>query len=131
MKTERELENINFIKQLGNQKEWEYHLNKKINKLIKKYSSELEDYVFIKDLNSYKNVKLGGYVRYFNLDNKFRWGGILIKKYKSNDLNLMILKNSNNKTNIISFEKNFIFYKTHTTLADKNKKIFLSYLDKY
>ena len=46
-------------------------------------------------------------------------------------MNMMCLLNSSYKKNTISFEKNYVFYKKHTTQADKNKKIFLSYLDKY
>ena len=53
------------------------------------------------------------------------------KKYNFNDMNMMCLLNSAFKKNTISFEKNYVFYKKHTTQADKTRKLFLSYLDKY
>lgn len=128
MKTQREKKIELFLNQLDSQKEWEYKQNTLIQKLNIKYSSELEDYLYI---NNVKHIKKGGYIRYINFDNDFRWGGIVVKKYKLNNLNLIIIKNITNKYLTISFEKNLIFFKNHTTQADKNKKIFLSYLDKY
>ena len=69
--------------------------------------------------------------RYFNFNDELKWGGILAKKYNFNDINMMCLLNSFYKKNTISFEKNYVFYKKHTTQADKTRKLFLSYLDKY
>ena len=47
------------------------------------------------------------------------------------DLDLMILCNSEYNRFIISFQKNYIFYKCHQTSSDKTRKIFLSALEKY
>ena len=58
-------------------------------------------------------------------------GWYFIKKYKFNEMNMMLLCNSSSKTFSISFDKNTIFYKKHTTQSDKTRKLFLSYLEKY
>ena len=127
MKTEREKKIANFINQIESQKEWENKINIKLNKLINKYSNEFEDYDYVTNIS---DIKCGGYIRYFNLDFEFRWGGILISIKKSNDFNILILKNLNGKIFKISLEKNYIFFKKHMTQSDKMKKLFLSYLDK-
>ena len=90
-----------------------------------------EDYTFVKNEEEYNNIKKGGYIRYFNLNDEIRWGGILLKKYKYEEMNMMILGNSSFKRLIECFDKNTVFNKKHTTQADKTRKLFLSYLDKY
>ena len=85
----------------------------------------------MKIIHIINSLKKGGYIRYINLNEELKWGGILLKKYKFDDINMMLLCNSNSKNFSISFEKNYIFYKKHTTQADKTRKLFLSYLDKY
>ena len=127
MKTDREKKIDFFLNQIQTQEEWEYKLNKKLSVLVKKYSNEFEDYNYVKSI---KQIKLGGYIRYFNLDFEFKWGGILINIKKSNDFNILTLKNLNNKIINISLEKNHVFFKKHTTQSDKMRKLFLSYLDK-
>ena len=107
-------------------------LKKKEEKWRSKYTEELKEYIFIPtqdDLKKY--VKKGGYIRYVNLKGELKWGGILLKKYKFNNINMMHICNSSSKTFNVSFEKNYIFYKKHTTQADKTRKLFLSYLDKF
>ena len=130
-KTKRERQIEKFLSQLETQEEWEQKMNKKIGKLYKKYPNELEDYIYIKDEEKYNNIRTGGYVRYFNLNDELRWGGILLKKYKHEDMNMMVLCNSSFKRFLVCFDKNIVFYKNHTTQADKTRKLFLSYLDKY
>ena len=127
-KSKRELKIDQFVNHLGTQEEWEYDMNKKIKKLYEKYSEELEDYIFIKNKKEYNQISNGGYVRYFNLNNELRWGGILLRKDKNKEIDIMILCNSSYKRFIVSFDKNIIFYKKHTTQADKTRKLFLSYL---
>lgn len=131
IKSDRENKTENFLKQICSQEEWEIKENEKINNFYKNFSNELEDYIYIKDKKMYKKIKTGGYIRYFNLNDELKWGGILLSKYKNNDINLMVLGNSNFNRLTVSFNKNYVFYKKHTTQADKTKKIFLSYLDKY
>ena len=130
-KSKRERKIDKFLSQLETQEEWEHKMNLKIQKLYEKYPIELEDYTFVKNEEEYNNIKKGGYIRYFNLNDEIRWGGILLKKYKYEEMNMMILGNSSFKRFIVCFDKNTIFYKKHTTQADKTRKLFLSYLDKY
>ena len=129
-KSKRELDIDSFLNQLETQEEYEYKNNIKINNLYKKYSEELEDYNYIKNIEDYNNIKPGGYIRYFDLNDNLRWGGIFLKKYNYKEFHMMLLCNSNSKAFNISFEKNTIFYKKHTTQSDKTRKLFLSYLNK-
>jgi len=131
IKSDRENKTENFLKQICSQEEWEIKENEKINNFYKNFTNELEDYIYIKNEKMYNKIKTGGYIRYFNLNDELKWGGILLSKYKNNDINLMVLGNSNFNRLTVSFNKNYVFYKKHTTQADKTKKIFLSYLDKY
>ena len=131
IKSDRENKIDNFLKQINSQEEWEKKLKKKIKKWKKKYEKELEDYEFVNDEDEFYCLKIGGYIRYFNLDNELRWGGILLKKFKQDDRNLMVLGNSEFKRFVISYDKNYVFYKKHQTTNDINRKIFISFLDKY
>lgn len=130
IKSNREKKIDNFIDNLFDNNKFEHKKKKKIDLFYEKFKEELEDYNFI-DSKHYSNIKLGGYIRYIDLNDELRWGGILLKKYKYKDMNMMLLCNSNFKNFSISFDKNVIFYKKHTTQTDKTRKLFLSYLDKY
>ena len=130
-KSKRELQIENFINSIQTQDNFEKNRNKTINNYYDIYKQELEEYEFIENLSKFNSLKKGGYIRYINLNEELKWGGILLKKYKFDDINMMLLCNSNSKNFSISFEKNYIFYKKHTTQADKTRKLFLSYLDKY
>ena len=133
IKSDREKKIDNFLKQMENQNEWEEKMKKLLKEFRKKFKGELEDYAFVKDVETLYQLKIGGYIRYINLNNKLKWGGILIKMYpdKNRDRNLMVLLSQNSKRFVVSFEKNYIFYKNHTTYADKTRKLFISFLDKY
>lgn len=132
IKSSREKDIEKFINDnVMTQKEWANIKKKKLNYFYEKYNSELEDYIYIDTLEEYNMIQVGGYIRYFNYNEEFRWGGILAKKYKYKDVNMMLLLNSAFKKNTISFENNYIFYKNHTSQSDKMKKIFMSYLEKY
>lgn len=130
-KSKREKQLDLFLTQIETQKEYEDNINKKIEKLKIKYKNELEDYDYISNLKSYEKIKKGGYIRYFNLNEELKWGGILIKKVKDNNMDLMVLCNSGCNRFVVSFQKNYIFYKPHQTASDKTRKLFLSALDKY
>lgn len=130
-KSKRERSIEQFLDSIITQDEWDKKLQKKINYFYDKYTSELEDYIYIENLDQYNDLNIGGYIRYFNYNDELRWGGFLAKKYNFNDMNMMVLLNSSFKKNTISFEKNYIFYKKHTTQSDKTRKLFISYLDKY
>jgi hypothetical protein len=130
-KSKREKQIDSFLEQIETQEEYENNIILKVKNFFKDYSEELEDYEYVKDLNNYNKMKPGGYVRYFNLHEELRWGGILIKKIKQNDMDLMVLSNTNCARFIVSFQKNYIFYKHHQTTADKTRKLFMSALEKY
>ena len=133
IKSERKKKIDNFLKQMQNQNEWEGKMKQLLKELRNKFKDELEDYAFVKDVETLYQLKTGGYIRYINLNNKLKWGGILIKVYpdKKRDRNLMVLLSQNSKRFVVSFEKNYIFYKNHTTYTDKTRKLFISFLDKY
>lgn len=133
MKTDREKQIENFINNYKTQDQWEDEQYQIVKQLIDENEKELEDYNYVKDLNNYNKIKKGGYVRYFNSNYELKWGGVLIKKVidkkKEMTLHLMILMNSNGERNLVSFEKNYIFYKKHMTASDKTRKLFMSYLE--
>jgi len=127
-KSEREKDIDLFVDNIMTSKQWKKKIKKQVAKWYKEYPNELEDYEFIYNIEDYNKIKLGGYVRYFNLNNDIRWGGILFKKYEEKDRHLMIISNSDFKRFVVSFEKNYIFYKTHKTASDNLKKIFLTFI---
>ena len=90
-------------------------LNIIIESFEQKYQEELTDYIFIDYNDLLSKVKLGGYIRYVNLNGELRWGGVLleIKDIETSDAKLM-LKNTSNKIWQIKFSKNYVFYKKHT-----------------
>ena len=56
----------------------------KILHLKEKFSEELEDYYYIKTLKEFEKLSKGGYIRYIDLNDNLKWGGILLK-----NINLM------------------------------------------
>lgn len=128
MNREKQIDLI--LSTMKTQKEWIQERNYNIDKLIKLYSAELEDYRPIFDSYDYDNMDLGGYIRYVDSNNEIKWGGILLKKIKKNNIDYMIVANSQMKCITVSFYRNTIFYKKHITASDKNRKLFISYLDK-
>lgn len=130
-KSKREKQIDSFLSQLETQEEYEYNKKLKVEIFKSKYNDELEDYVYIKNVEDYNKIQKGGYVRYFNLNDELKWGGILIKKIKNNNTDLMVLCNSSCNRFVVSFQKNYIFYKKHQTASDKTRKIFMSALEKY
>jgi hypothetical protein len=124
--TTNRIKSINsLIDSIMTQDEWEETINSRINYLIEKYNNQLEKYNYIiKD--EIDNLKLGGYIKYINLNDELIWGGALFKI----DRNNIYMKKNNNIIKINKF-KNIIFYKNHITLNDKTREIFLTSLDKY
>ena len=96
-----------------------------INIIFQKFNNFLVDYTYISD--DYDNLKLGGYVRYINLNEELRFGGILIAKENEEDIfnTRLVLKNTTNNIWKISLLHNYIFYKSHKTKNDKFKNLFL------
>jgi hypothetical protein len=132
-RSDREKKTDLFLKQMTSQDTWENNINKKISEFKKIYNKELEDYDYVKNTNQLYQLKLGGYIRYLNFNNSFRWGGILLKVYydEKRDRHLMVVSNKSYKRYVVSFDNNYIFYKKHKTQSDTYKKLFLSFLDKY
>ena len=125
IKTKQEQKKNNFNTIIMNYSETQEEDNDNIiNEIFNMYSSLLNKYEYIDDLN---NLKLGGYIRYINLNKEFRFGGILLKiKNKDDILNTkLLLKNTTNNLWEISFINNFIFYKKHKTKNDKFRNLFL------
>jgi hypothetical protein len=124
--TTNRIKNINsFIDSIMTQDEWEENINIRINYLIEKYNKQLDKYNYIME-NEINGLKLGGYIKYININDDLIWGGALFKI----DRNNIYMKKDNEIIKINKF-KNIIFYKNHITLNDKNREIFLTSLDKY
>lgn len=130
-KSKREKQIESFLSQLESQEEYENNIKNKVNEFKNKYKDELEDYNFVKDMKEFNKIQNGGYIRYFNLNDELKWGGILIKKIQNNGMDLMVLCNSGCNRFVVSFQKNYIFYKPHQTASDKTRKLFMSALEKY
>jgi hypothetical protein len=130
MKTDREKYIDNYVDSIISQDKWDDKRKKHIDYLSKKYYKELDNYIYVEDINEFNDIKLGGYIRFINNNDEIRWGGILAKKYNQENNHYMIIIN-NDKIIKICFEKNFIFYKKNRTASDKMRDIFISSMDKY
>ena len=131
MLTDREKEINKMVDSIMTQEKWENNKKKHIESLFNKYKTELDKYIWIESLEDYDEIKLGGYVRYVNMNGELKWGGILSKKtVKKSGIHMMALINTTRDIFNVSFEKNYIFYKKHTSPNDKMRDLFISYLDK-
>jgi len=128
--SDREKNINNLLNNIKTQEEWEYDRDIRTKKLNEKYKKYLEDYKLVKDIDEFNKIKVGGYIRYIDSDDNIKWGGFLLKKYNNNNIDYMIIANSNRKILTVSLYKNLIFYKPHLTSSDKTRKLFISYLDK-
>jgi hypothetical protein len=134
MLTDREKAISKFVDSIITQEEWVKNKKKHINYLKKKFTNELNKYTFINSINELKKLKLGGYIRYVNINDELKWGGALCKiNYDHTSMNnIIVISNINdgNKTYYnVCFEKNFFFYRNHITREDKTRELFVSYLD--
>lgn len=117
------------------QAKFENNINSKINYFFNNYKEQLENYTFVKSKEELYELKLSGYIRYFDLDNNIKFGGILIKVFQTkNDIedkkkNILLLQNSDGIRWSISWENNFIFYKKQTKKGDHLRNIFISLTD--
>ena len=125
MTTDRIKDINSFVDSIMSQNEWENNIINRVSFIINKYEGQLDKYNYIvrKDID---NLKLGGYIKYVNLNDELIWGGALAKI----DKNYIYIKKNNNLIKIHKFE-NIIFYKNHITQNDKTREIFLTSLDKY
>lgn len=129
----KEIDDI--INSIKTQDDYDKEINLKIEELTNKFSKELENYKFVSSLDELQNLKSGGYIRYVNFNDELKFGGILLKVFKSennddfNNKNLLILQNSENNKWTISWEKNYIFYKKQTKKGDNLRNLFISILE--
>jgi hypothetical protein len=134
MLTDREKAISKFVDSIIIQEEWDKNKKKHINYLKKKFNNELDKYTFINSINELKKLKLGGYIRYINMNDEFKCGGILCKiNYDHTSMNhIIVISNINNGNKTyynVSFEKNYVFYRNHITKEDKTRELFISHLD--
>ena len=73
-------------------------------------------------------MKIGGYIRYVNMNEEIRWGGILIKIKDEKKITKMklVLKNSTNNYWNIKFKNFYIFYRKNVSRYDKFRDLFIS-----
>lgn len=92
-----------------------------------KYEDELKDYEFV-DGNNIEKLKCGGYIRYVNLNDELKWGGVLVKliNNKKIESTKLLLKNKSNKLWSIFFYRYYIFYKKNRTRNDKFRELFIA-----
>ena len=125
----------NFVNSIKTEEEHQLEKQNKFNEYKNKFKDTLNGYVEILNLEDLYSLKSAGYIRYINLKGEIRYGGILMKVFKTesedefNKKNLLLLKNSHEKKWSISWEKNFIFYKHQTKKGDNLRNIFISLLD--
>jgi hypothetical protein len=118
------------------QKEHNLELENKINKFYNTYKKELKNYNYVSSKEELFQLKLAGYIRYFDRDDNIKFGGILIKIFESETdsiekkRTLLLLQNSDGKKWTISWENNIIFYKPQTKKGDNLRNLFISLLDK-
>ena len=89
---------------------------KYVCKLFQKYKDELEDFVYISPTNL-KKLKLGGTLRYVNINGAIRYGGLLtgVEGDDSFETLKFIIRKLSGKFMKISFEKNYIFFRQRRT----------------
>ena len=75
-----------FVNSINTQEEFDKKFKKKHLKYKKKFN-ELDGYNSVYNLEDLNNLKMGGYIRYVNLNGELRYGGILIKVFKSDNDN--------------------------------------------
>lgn len=95
--------------------------------LYDKYEIELDGYFIINSKNLNK-MKVGGYIRYVNINDELKWGGILVKIIDPKKITRMKLcmKNTSNNYWNVKFKNNYIFYKNNVSKYDKFKELFIS-----
>lgn len=125
-----------IVNSIKSEDDYKKETRDKISFLKDKYSSELDKYNFVETLKDFYNLKAGGYIRYVNFKDQIKFGGILVKSFESdnkdefNKKNLLLIQNTNSKQWVISWEKNYIFYKPQTKKGDNLRSLFISLLDK-
>jgi len=120
--TANQTDNNNYVDSVIEPKNKSY-----IETLKNKYDIELNEYFYI-DESNINEMKIGGYVRYINMNEELKWGGILINIKNKNKLTKMklVLKNSTNNYWNIKYKNFYIFYKNNVSRYDKFRDLFIS-----
>ena len=125
-----------IVNSIKSESDYQTEILKKVDKFKKEFSKELEEYSFVPTILKFKELKPGGYIRYINDNNEIKYGGILVKVFESenkdefNKKNLLLIQNTTGKQWVVSWQKNYIFYKHQTRRGDNLRKLFISLLDK-
>ena len=98
--------------------------------LKNKFKKELEGYEFIHS-QTISDLKIGHLVRYVNLQNELKWGGILVKIFDIDKPTECILKlrNKDGKFWDIKFVNFYIFFKYRNSKTENFQKLFLSMIN--
>lgn len=130
------LKEINdLVESIIPQDKFENNINNKINYFFNNYKEQLENYTFVRSKEELYKLKLSGYIRYFDLYNNIKFGGILIKVFQTKNevedkkKNILLLQNSDGIRWGVTWENNFIFYKKQTKKGDHLRNIFISMTD--
>ena len=105
---------------------------KYLNSLILQHKKDLIDFIYVDEINNIIG-KTSLFIRYISTKGKLGYGGILYKVIKEHYIFYLLLVNKDKKVWKISFNDNFIFYKTIETITDSDNKrqFFMNFLDKY
>lgn len=97
-----------------------------VKDLMIKYEIELKDYKYINSKNI-DDIKLGGYVRYIDLDDNLKWGGTVIKLINKDNLSKFKIKLMNTKKDTwsIKYSKYYVFFKKTVSYRDTFRNIFI------
>ena len=125
----------NLVESFFPQKDYENKIKEKVEEYHTKYKKELENYKYISSKEELNQLKLAGYIRYFDKNDNLKFGGILIKVFENetDDIHkkrtLILLQNTEGNKWTISWENNMIFYKPQTKKGDNLRNLFISLLD--
>lgn len=94
------------------------------------YPELINDYIYIEDIKTLKEVSYGVYIKYINSKLELRQGGIFTNLVNENGTYyLILLQKKYKKFYKINFDKNYIFQKKSRN--DMVRELFLKYYDKY
>ena len=96
-----------------------------------KFKKELSEYKYINS-NSINELKIGHLVRYVNLNDELKWGGILVKIFNREKVTECTLKLRNKDGNFwdIKFINFYIFFKYRNSKTENFQKLFMSMFNK-
>ena len=87
--------------------------NNNLDKILKKYESDLTDFEYIDTVEKFSLLTLKGNMKYINkYDKKLRSGGVLAKIFQENNKWYAYIRQGE-KLYKISFNSNYIFYVAH------------------